>query len=99
MSYFLTFIFQPKKLLDLDTTSMVVRLNCLLFAEEELVKLEKLIIERYQRMLTEHQDALQQARKDDGGDSDDSDSGAHSLRHMIPAPSAQRTKDPALDRA
>ncbi len=82
MSYFLTFIFQPKKLLDLDTTSMVVRLNCLLFAEEELVKLEKLIIERYQRMLTEHQDALQQARKDDGGDSDDSDSGAHSLRHM-----------------
>jgi hypothetical protein len=73
---------QPKKLLELDTTSMVVRLNCLLFAEEELVKLEKLIIERYQRMLIEHQDALQQAHKDDGVDSDDSDAGGHSLRHM-----------------
>jgi hypothetical protein len=61
---------------------MVVRLNCLLFAEEELVKLEKLIIERYERMLNEHQDALQQARNDNGDDSDDSDSGGHSLRHM-----------------
>jgi hypothetical protein len=60
---------------------MVVRLNCLLFAEEELVKLEKLIIERYERMLTEHQDALQRSRQDDG-DSDDSDSGGHSVRHM-----------------
>lgn len=75
------FHLQPKKLLELDTTSMVVRLNCLLFAEEELVKLEKLIIERYERMLTEHQDALQQAQKDEG-DSDDSDSGGHSIRHM-----------------
>jgi hypothetical protein len=60
---------------------MLVRLNCLLFAEEELVKLEKLIVERYERMLTEHEDALQQARKDNG-DSDDSDSGGHSVRHM-----------------
>ncbi len=73
---------QPKKLLELDTTSMIVQLNCLLFAEEELVKLEKLIIERYQRMLTEHHDALEQARKDEGGDSDDSDPGGHSVRHM-----------------
>jgi hypothetical protein len=72
---------QPKKLLELDTVSMVVRLNCLLFAEEELVKLEKLIIERYERMLTEHQDALQHSQQDDG-DSDDSDSGGHSVRHM-----------------
>ena len=72
---------QPKKLVELDTISMLVRLNCLLFAEEELVKLEKLIVERYERMLTEHEDALQQARKDTG-DSDDSDSGGHSVRHM-----------------
>jgi len=62
---------------------MVVRLNCLRFAEEELVKLETLIIERYERMLTEHQDALQQARSADAdGESDDSDSGSHSVRHM-----------------
>ena len=61
---------------------MIVRLNCLLFAEEELVKLEKLIVERYQRMLIEHHDALEQARKDEDGDSDDSDSGGHSVSHM-----------------
>jgi hypothetical protein len=73
---------QPQKLLELDTTSMIVRLNCLLFAEEELVKLEKLIVDRYQRMLTEHHDALEQARKDEGGDSDDSDSGGHSVSLM-----------------
>lgn len=80
--FFLSFVLQPKKLLELDTTSMIVRLNCLLFAEEELVKLEKLIVDRYQRMLTEHHDALEQARKDEGGDSDDSDSGGHSVSHM-----------------
>jgi hypothetical protein len=75
---------QPKKLLDIETTSLVVRLNCLLFAEEELVKLEKLIVERYQRMLTEHQDALQQVQKDAEGDSDDSEtgSGGHSLNQI-----------------